>query len=73
MNEKVLRTKGVGAVEDLCELSEQLGYKGFIQKLTLKNGASVTSLLNLLEKNPELVQLIYDWLENKHLNCKKNS
>jgi|LakMenEpi03Aug12_release.lakeMendotaPanAssembly.Ray.scaffolds.fasta_scaffold3218419_1 hypothetical protein len=69
MNEKSLRTRGVGAIEDLCELAERLGYRGWFQKLTLKNGASVTSLLNLLENNPELVQTMYDWI---HKNYKIN-
>lgn len=66
MNKK-LHIKGARAVEDLCELSEQLGYKGWFQKLTLRNGASVTSFINLLESNPDLVKTIYNWIEKKHL------
>ena len=66
MNKK-LHIKGAAAVEDLCQLSEELGYKGWFQKLTLRNGASVTSLLNLLEKNPDLIKTIYNWLEKKYL------
>jgi hypothetical protein len=66
MNEK-LHIKGAAAVEDLCKISEELGYRGWFQKLTLRNGASVTSLLNLLEGNPDLVKVIYSWIEKKHL------
>lgn len=66
MNEK-LHIKGAAAVEDLCKISEELGYKGWFQKLTLRNGASVTSLLNLLERNPDLVKTIYSWIEKNYV------
>lgn len=61
-----LNNKGVKAIEDLCEISEKLGYHGLVKKITLKNGASVTSLLNFLENNPELVETIYIWIEKKY-------
>lgn len=61
-----IKIKGVAAIEDLCRIAEALGHKGLVQKITLKNGASVTSLLDLLEKNPELVKDILVWIEKNY-------
>ena len=57
-----LRTEGSGAIEDLCEISEHLGYRGSFQQLICNNGSAVSSLLNFLEDNPGCVEAIHDWI-----------
>ena len=66
MNFQNLRTHGAGAIQDLCALVEQLGYRGSFQQLTFNNGASVSSLLNFLEDNPGCVESILDWVQDNY-------
>lgn len=58
--------------DDLCELAEMLGYKETgrfaINQLQCNNGAFVSSLLSLLDDNPDLMDTMKDWvLENVDL------
>lgn len=58
--------------DDLCELAEMLGYKETgrfaINQLQCNNGAFVSSLLRLLDDNPDLMDTMKEWvLENVDL------
>lgn len=62
-----LKIEGVEAVENLCKVAERLGYRGWLQKLPLRNGAFATSLLNMLEDNPGLIEVMYQWIEKNYV------
>lgn len=55
-----LQTEGTRAIEDMAELAERLGYVG--QQLTLPNRAHLTSITNMMEDNPGLVEAMYAWI-----------
>lgn len=52
--------------DDLCLIAESLGHKQVgrfaINQLQCNNGAYVSSLLNLLNDNPDLINTIRDWV-----------
>ncbi len=55
--------------DDLCKIAEMVGYKETgrfaINQLQCDNGAFVSSLLRLLDDNPDLMDKIQEWiLEN---------
>ena len=52
--------------QDLCKLSEKLGYGDGINQLQLPNGSFVSSLIDLLEDNPGAVRALIDWLADNH-------
>jgi hypothetical protein len=59
--------------DDLCQLAEMLGYKETgrfaINQLQCNNGAFVSSLLRLLDDNPDLMETMREWvLENCELD-----
>ena len=59
--------------DDLCLLAEMLGYKETgrfaINQLQCNNGAFVSSLLRLLDDNPDLMETMREWvLENCELD-----
>lgn len=52
--------------DDLCALAELLGYKETgrfaINQLQCNNGAFVSSLLSLLDDNPDLMDTMREWV-----------
>lgn len=57
-----LRTSGSGAIDDLCEIAEHLGYRDSFRQLLCNNGAAVSSFLDFLTDNPGCVEAIHDWI-----------
>jgi hypothetical protein len=61
----------VRSSEDLCKIAEILGYKKngrfACNQLQCSNGAFVSSLLSLLDDNPDLMDLIKEWLVKSNL------
>lgn len=55
--------------DDLCKVAEMVGYKETgrfaINQLQCNNGAYVSSLLRLLDDNPDLMETIRDWVLKK--------
>lgn len=55
--------------DDLCKVAEMIGYKETgrfaINQLQCKNGAYVSSLLRLLDDNPDLMETVRDWVLKK--------
>lgn len=60
------RTEGKSAIEDLCMVTEHLGYRGAYQQLLLNNGSAVSSLLNFLEDNPDCMKVIFSWIQDNY-------
>lgn len=52
--------------DDLCKLAEMVGYKETgrfaINQLQCNNGAFVSSLLRLLDDNPDLMEVMRGWV-----------
>ncbi len=61
-----LFNEGSRGIQDLCYLSEAIGYKDKYPQLVLNNGSAVSSLVNFLQDNPGAIQAIYDWVEDNY-------
>lgn len=50
--------------EDLCLIAELLGYKYGLHspQMSCENGSNISSLLNLIDDNPDLVEVIQNWV-----------
>lgn len=49
--------------DDLCKLAEMVGFGGGSEgQLQCKNGAFVSSLLEMIDDNPDLIDLIKDFV-----------
>lgn len=71
-NKEELKKLMIRSSDDLCLLAEMLGYKDkTINQLQCNNGAFVSSLLNLLDDNPDLMETIKEWCET-HLEVEKD-
>lgn len=66
MNYSKFRTEGSRGIDDLCYVSELLGYRGSFPQLICNNGAAVSSLLNFLEDNPGCIEAMYDWMQDNY-------
>ena len=60
-------------VQNLCALSEELGYRGSYQQLMLPNGSAVSSLLNFLEDNPGCMDAMMNWIQDNYEEDLKDS
>lgn len=59
--------------EDLCLLAEMFGYRSkgryAINQLQCNNGSFVSSLLSMLDDNPDLMETMKDWvMENLEMD-----
>ena len=70
-----MRNIQVRDADDLCLMAEAAGYKEIgrfaINQLQCTNGAYVSSLLNLLNDNPDLMETIRNWVVD-HLATDKD-
>lgn len=61
-----LRTEGTRGVEELGRFAKELGYDHEPQQLLMRNGCSVSGILNMLEDNPGMIKAIYEFaLDNE--------
>lgn len=59
-----LDTCGTRGVEDLCALTERLGYGRSFKQLMLNNGSALSSLSDFLQDNPGAIEALYDWIQD---------
>jgi hypothetical protein len=59
-----LPTEGNRGFTSLCGLAGYMGYDTYPQQLYNSDGTTVSSLMNMLEDNPGMVQAIFDWIDD---------
>lgn len=52
----------VKTFDDLCMMARKLGYDSPPEQLYLKNGASVTNLIDFFEDNPGAIEAVVTWV-----------
>ncbi len=60
-------------VEGLAEMAVALGYKSCFNQLTLRNGHSVSDILEFFEDNPGAVEAVIEWVLEKGCNSDGSS
>lgn len=60
--ERIYRFEGEAGVANLAKIVEAIGYKDPNYNWTLRNGASVGSLVNFLEDCPGAIEAIHGWI-----------
>jgi hypothetical protein len=59
-----LATEGSNGINDLCQLSEKLGYKS--NQYFTYGKSNLLSLVNFLEDNPGAISAIYHWVDTEY-------
>lgn len=61
-----LPSEGERGFTTLCGLARHLGYDTYPQQLYNNDGTTVSSLINMLQDNPGMIEAMYKWVAKNY-------